>query len=116
VDYFYYRIVHDPNDKSTQQEQQSSKSDKTEGLLVSCVFISIAFNILFLIIIGFAFKRNRALVRSNRQLLTRDGLHYSRVNDTINIDDQSNTSSDSRSTSPVNSNDINDDDDPMIEL
>ena len=85
--------------------------------------MSIAFNVVFLFIICFAFKRNRSLANSNRQLVTRDGLHYSRVNDRMDIDEvninsndeNSTSSSNSSSPSPVNG-DNNDDDGPMIDL
>ena len=98
----------------------SGNSDTSEKLLVTCVLISIAFNILFIIIICFAFKKNRALAKSNHQLVTRDGLHYSRVNDRIDIDEldinhNSGSSSDSSSCSTP-SLVIGNNDDPMIEL
>ena len=116
---FYYRIEEPSKGYSSQPDDSDDGNDR--ALLIACVFISLAFNILFLIIIGFAFKKNRALVKSNRQLVTRDGLHYSRVNDRMDIDevnvntnDESSTSSsNSSSPSPVNDNN---DDEPMIEL
>lgn len=77
-----------------------------------------------MIIISFAFKKNRKLARSNQQLVTRDGLHYSRVNDRIDIDvvdlntndDDNSTSSSSNSSSPSPVDDNDNDDEPMIEL
>ena len=111
-----YRIV-DPT-KGYSSDQDNVSSDASEKLLVSCVLISIAFNILFIVIICFAFKKNRVLARSNHQLVTRNGLHYSRINDRMDIDEVDNNdgsssdSSSSSSPSPVNGND----DDPMIEL
>ena len=109
------------SDHQSNQESQSNKDDN-QWLLITCVSISIAFNILFIIIIGFVFKKNRALTRSNDQLATRGGLHYSRINDRMDIDevnintnDDDSDTSNSSSPSPVNGNN-NDDDEPMIEL
>ena len=117
----YCRVVEPAKRYSSEQENQGN-SDNNEKLLIASVFISIAFNIVFLIIICFAFKRNRSLTRSNRQLVTRDGLHYSRVNDRMDIDevninsnDENSASSSSSSPSPVNGHN-NDDDEPMIDL
>ena len=114
--YFHCSIVDSTNSQSSNSEDESDN----HWLLVTCVFISIAFNILFMVIIGLTFRKNRALTRSNRQLVTRGGFHYSRINDRMNSDeandeDNSNTSNTSSSPSPVNGDDDNEDD-PMIEL
>jgi len=84
------------------------KESSSPWLLVVCVFISIFFNIIFLAIIIFTYRRNCR--RRNRQLATLDGLSYSRVNnDDVIIS--------SGSLSPTNSgHDDNDDDEPMIDL
>ena len=114
---FHCRIVDPTSSQST--DQNSENESDNQWLLVTCVFISIAFNILFMVIISLTYRKNRALARNNHQLVTGGGIHYSRINDQMNTDeanteDDSNTSN-SSSPSPVNGDD-NDEDEPMIEL
>ncbi|XP_065891527.1 VPS10 domain-containing receptor SorCS2-like [Dysidea avara] len=99
---------------SSSENHKSDTDNSSPWLLVVCVFISILFNIIFLAIIAFAYKRNRHLLKSNRQLATRDGLSYSRVN---NDSDSEIVTISSASPSPTNRDiDTDDDDEPMIDL
>lgn len=108
------------NSQPSEQNSENESESDNQWLLITCVFISIAFNILFVVIISLTFRRNRALARSNHHLVTGGGFHYSRINDRMNTDeandeDNSDTSNSSSSPSPVNGDD-NDEDEPMIEL
>ena len=108
----HFRMVQQTS--SSSENHKSDTDNSSPWLLVVCVFISILFNIIFLAIIAFAYKRNRHLLKSNRQLATRDGLSYSRVN---NDSDSEIVTISSASPSPTNRDiDTDDDDEPMIDL
>ena len=100
---------------SSTSSTPDNKESSTPWLLVVCVFISILFNIIFLAIIIFTYKRNCRRLNYRHAVL--DGLSYSRVN---NDSDSENVTISSTSLSPTNSDHRDsgdeDDDEPMIDL
>jgi len=108
--FLHFRIVQQTS--STLSADKDSSSSSSPWLLIVCVFISILFNIIFLAVIVFAYKKK---LKKHRQLTTHEGLSYRRVN---NDSDSENFTIESAMSSPTSSghNNSDDDDDPMIDL